>query len=677
MYEDSTMRPILHRSLPLLLVAAAVLAQPQAQPLAARQTLAANGMLNAAPADGPSTDGPFLVRQERRDLCDLAIELTCDAVYSGSSANSQNGDTWQAYCFPGESGPEVIHRLEHPGGLLSLTLGSADSGQLDLILLGSCDPADCLAMPWLVGSDESVSGNYAAGTYYVVVDAYNWNGQPFSYTLDVQCIGEIDPCENALPLVCGETVFGSSAQAQSGNAWSSYCFSGESGPEVIYQLEHPGGFLSLELSSTDSEQLDLILLGSCDPADCLAMPWLVGSEESISGDYGAGTYFVVVDAFAWNGQPYTFELSASCPGEADLCEAALPLACGETVLGSSAQTQNGNLWSDYCHSGETGPEVIYAYEHPGGLLNLSLSSPDSGQLDLILLGSCDPDDCLAMPWLVGSSEIISGVWPAGTYFVVVDAFLWDGQPYTFELSTAPCLGTDALCHHESTGLSLVLPDPVGGAQRYYQLFNPEQDATLGSVLLHLDNAGGPQHEGNLTISIWEADEAAQPTIFAGSRVFNAGILADGWVELDLSPLGYQVQAFVDWFIGLEFAPAGENDRLGFFCGEPGGYEGFSSFFDGESYGNWWTDGVEFFDELNLCVRLSPPCPPVALSISMAGSDAQLSWEPTAGPLRIEVSGEGYSGWTQLATVDGILGGTSDPNVLTAGRRFYRGLRLCD
>ncbi len=513
--------------------------------------------------------------RDQREGCDLAFPLACNAVYNGSSADSQNGDMWTAYCFSGESAPEIIHVLDHPGGLLNLTLNSTDSEQLDLILLGSCDPADCLAMPWLIGSSESISGEY----------------------------------DFLLPI-------------------------------------------------------------------CLDMPWLIGSSESISGEYDAGTYYVIVDAYNWNGQPFTFELDVTCPGELDPCEFALPLNCGETVNGSSADSQNGNLWSDYCYSSESGPEVLYALDHPGGLLSLELDSQDSGQLDLILLGSCDPADCLAMPWQIGSSETISGVWPAGRYFVVVDAFQWDGQPFTFTLR-ADCLGEDALCHHESTGLLLTLPDPMGSALSYLQLFIPEADATLQSVLLHVDTDSEPQHDGTLSLAVYEPAPGDYPGSLAGSLDFDAGALGDGYMELDMTPLGYQIQAFQDYVIRVDFAPAGMDDRLGFFAGSPGGYEEYSSFYNGESYDNWWGNGEEFFDELNLCVTTSQPCEAVELTIETVGTSAVLSWTPVAGTLRITNGMEAYEEGALLVEVDAMDGSYTHTGGVTLGRRFYQALHLCD
>jgi hypothetical protein len=328
----------------LLLVASTGLATPATGPEAPRN----EPTFNAQPNGLPDRFTPDHSPRDSRTECDTAIQLACNSTFSGSSALSQNGDFWQAYCFSGESAPEVIHRLDHPGGLLTLTLNSSDSAQLDLILLGDCDPFNCLAMPWLVGSSESISGTYAAGTYYVVVDAFNWNGLPFTYELGTVCVGNVDLCANALPLPCGQVTSGSSADSQNGNAWGSYCFSGESAPEVVYELNHPGGPLNLHLTSSTSSQLDLILLGSCDAEDCLAMPWFVGSDETISGDYPAGTYYVVVDAFAWNGLPFDFEIDVTCPGEQDFCTGAIPLGCNETVTGGSALSQNGNLWGQYC-----------------------------------------------------------------------------------------------------------------------------------------------------------------------------------------------------------------------------------------------------------------------------------------------------------------------------------------
>ena len=632
-----------------------------------------NQTLNGDADQRPANDSP----RDNRTLCDNAVVLSCNEVFNGSSALSQNGDTWSNYCFSGDTGPEVIHVLEHGGGPLTLTLNSGDSSQLDLILLGGCDEADCLAMPWLVGSSESISGSYPAGTYHVVVDAYGWDGQPFTYTLETSCLGNVDLCANAIPLLCGSTVVGSSDDSQNGNAWSSYCFSGDSGPEVIYSLEHPGGPLNLQLSSTDSEQLDLILLGSCDSQDCLAMPWLVGSDETISGDYPAGTYHVVVDAYGWNGQPFTFELSAICPGEADYCASAIPLGCDELAFGNSEQSQNGNLWGEYCFSGESAPEVIYVLNHPGGLLDLSLSSEDSNQLDLILLGSCDPADCLAMPWLIGSSESISGVYPAGEYYVVVDAFNWNGLPFSFALRSGPCI--DGLeCHHGSSSLLLSLPDINGIALEYYQLFVPATAGVLGQVTLNLNTSAFPDHAGVLSLSVLHADGLGQPTLLQGQLDVDTDLLLDGYNDFDMSGLGYAVTPGQDFSIGLSFTGDGPADRIGFYAGEPGGYDGFSSFYDGVSYDSWWANGGELYDELNLCMLVfTAPCPPRPMSVEPSGSDIVLSWTPDSGQIRIEASLDAYAGFLPLATVDASLGSWTDANALGAPHRFYRIVHICN
>jgi hypothetical protein len=385
---------------------------------------------------------------------------------------------------------------------------------------------------------------------------------------------------------------------------------------------------------------------------------------------------VVVDAFSWNGQPFTFQIETTCPGEADYCASAIPLGCDETVTGSSALSQNGNLWGQYCFSGESAPEVVYALDHPGGLLSLRLSSTDSNQLDLILLGSCDPSDCLAMPWLVGSTESISGEYPAGTYYVVVDAFGWDGLPFTYTLESDPCV-TDAQCHHTSSFLAVALPDEL--AQIYFQSFIPAEAALLEQVILQIDGTYYTDHNGTLTLSVRHLDGNFEPTVVVGSLSFDADGLAGGFATFDMSSLGYVLTPDLDFFIGIEFSGDTPEDRIGFLAGLPGDdYEGYSTFFDGTTYGGWWTNGVDFYDELNLCITTGPaPCLPQALTVSRSGNDIVLDWTATSGQIRIEASDEAYGTFLPVATVPAGDGTWTDVDALNSGRMFYRGVRLCD
>ncbi len=220
-----------------------------------------------------------------------------------------------------------------------------------------------------------------AGIYYLWMGHNAFSGVPeeqnYSMTLVCESCEPVLPCENTFPITCGDSVTGDNSMSL-GNAWDTYCNAGEDGPEVIYELTHSGGFLTINMDSADGEDLDMVLLGSCDPADCLDMPWAVGPAETISGVYAAGTYYIVVDAYAWTGADYSFTLDVICGDDpcADLppvnCDGTAEvepnegwnddnasyneITCGETVCGSTWAT-GGNRDLDWFHFTHTGGDL--------------------------------------------------------------------------------------------------------------------------------------------------------------------------------------------------------------------------------------------------------------------------------------------------------------------------------
>ncbi|WP_196885577.1 T9SS type A sorting domain-containing protein [Aureivirga sp. CE67] len=115
--------------------------------------------------------------------CENAITLNCNETYHGSSSNepsyvsSYGCNNWT------ETGPERVHKFTSPSsGKLTATISNF-SGDLDVYILGSCDPQDCLGE---VYSSHAILNNAEAGkTYYIVVDSDD--GSNSSYDLIVSC----------------------------------------------------------------------------------------------------------------------------------------------------------------------------------------------------------------------------------------------------------------------------------------------------------------------------------------------------------------------------------------------------------------------------------------------------------------------------------------------------------
>ena len=115
--------------------------------------------------------------------CENAIPLECDLVYNGSSSISPSFVSKYGCNDWTESGPERVHSFIAPSsGTISATISNF-TGDLDVYILGSCAPQDCLGE---VFSSHSIYDAVEAGkTYYIVVDSDDGSGS--AYDLIVSC----------------------------------------------------------------------------------------------------------------------------------------------------------------------------------------------------------------------------------------------------------------------------------------------------------------------------------------------------------------------------------------------------------------------------------------------------------------------------------------------------------
>ncbi|MBU0765425.1 MAG: T9SS type A sorting domain-containing protein [Bacteroidetes bacterium] len=115
--------------------------------------------------------------------CNNPVWLTCGELFAGTSSaapsfvSSYGCNSWT------ETGPERVHAVIPPAdGAVTATL-SDYSGDLDVYILASCDPDDCVGT---VTSEQAVYQDAVAGhTYYIIVDADDGSGS--AYNLVVTC----------------------------------------------------------------------------------------------------------------------------------------------------------------------------------------------------------------------------------------------------------------------------------------------------------------------------------------------------------------------------------------------------------------------------------------------------------------------------------------------------------
>lgn len=111
------------------------------------------------------------------------IALSCDVLYSGASSTNQSVIGTYGCNSWTETGPERVHTIvPTTSGAITANISNF-TGDLDVYILGSCDPFDCL------GTVSSSSANYlnavAGQTYYIVVDADDGSGS--AYDIIVSC----------------------------------------------------------------------------------------------------------------------------------------------------------------------------------------------------------------------------------------------------------------------------------------------------------------------------------------------------------------------------------------------------------------------------------------------------------------------------------------------------------
>lgn len=239
--------------------------------------------------------------------CQNAVALTCGVSYSGAASSAPSAITTFGCNTWTETGPERVHTIT-PTANGSLTASLSNyTGDLDVYILGSCDPNDCIGT---VNSDNAVLTNAVAGTtYYIVVDADDGSGS--AYDLVVTCPNttpEVLDCSNAIALTCGVPYTGASSAATSNVSNYGCNNSNQTGPERVHTITPLSNGSITAVVSNFTGDLDVFILESCDASDCSG---IVFQDSAIFANVVAGqTYYIVVDSD--NGSGSAYDLIVKC-----------------------------------------------------------------------------------------------------------------------------------------------------------------------------------------------------------------------------------------------------------------------------------------------------------------------------------------------------------------------------
>ncbi|MCO4769329.1 MAG: N-acetylmuramoyl-L-alanine amidase [Deltaproteobacteria bacterium] len=355
---------------------------------------------------------------------------------SGNTALSSVSNLQGYSCAPSinEGGPEVTYVVEVPSdGILTATIQDGSGVDVDVHILSAPDPGACLAR-----GHVTAEAAVPAGQVFVVVDSWvsaGGNVQSGAYSVSIShqpsaggggtsCpAGQV--CLDSLPFNHSSTTVGGQDNFDS---YSCSPGSNESGPERVYAIDLPGdGLLTATVMDGVGVDVDVHILGSLDPSDCLAR-----GHHTASADVSGSTVYVVVDTWvtgsgtALSGA-YSLDLQllpsstgstgggSSCPS-GQICVEQLPFGDGNNTTGGSS------LFDSYsCAPGtdESGPERVYRVTVPSsGTLSASINHAAGIDVDVHVLSALSPNACVVRGHWSASTAVTPGVW-----YVVIDSWV--------------------------------------------------------------------------------------------------------------------------------------------------------------------------------------------------------------------------------------------------------------
>jgi Secretion system C-terminal sorting domain len=322
------------------------------------------------------------------DNCTGALAITCGQTIAGNTSDA-GADAIVTGCGNNTS-PSEWYVFTGTGQNITASLcGSAFDTQIGVVT-GTCGGTfTCVAYNDDSCGNQSqvVFASTLGVTYYIRVSGFATASGAYSLALTCATPAANDPCSGALPIACGQTITGSTTDATPeaivtgcGNATSAsewYVFTGN-GQNIVVSL--CGSAYDTYLS---------VVTGACGSAQtCVAFnDDSCGAQSQVSFTSTVGVlYYIRVAGFGSGSGNYTLALNCFNPVVNDACSGALPIACGQTITGTTAGAfPEANIAG--CGNA-TAPTVWYSFVGTGQLTTASLcGSAYDTQLG-VLTGTC-------------------------------------------------------------------------------------------------------------------------------------------------------------------------------------------------------------------------------------------------------------------------------------------------
>ncbi len=246
------------------------------------------------------------------DSCEGAIAVACGDVISGETINDTdsggNAANDEFYSFTGTGTAQLV----------TVSLCSGTDFDTVVRIYEDCTLANEIAV-----NDDSCGLQSevtflsdGTSTYFIMVEGFGSASGNFSMVVSCEALAVNDECENALPIACGETVTGSTANATF-DASAPGCGGVDiTAPGVWYEFTDNSGLITdytISLcSGTDYDSKLTVYSGTCGALVCeTANDDACGlqSEVSFQSD-GNTTYYILVHGFG--SATGNFSLNVDC-----------------------------------------------------------------------------------------------------------------------------------------------------------------------------------------------------------------------------------------------------------------------------------------------------------------------------------------------------------------------------
>lgn len=426
--------------------------------------------------------------------CSKATELSCgDNYWINPSTSNHFSDSEYDFssCFQNAydyEGRDHLYKIDVGSVRRDVKITVTELwADLDMFLFRACDDRSggdilnsCLAYSINSGNrSEQIVLNGATGTYYLSIDGFS-PGISSGYEISVDCEVYQAPygCSEAINLTCGASYWIEPSSSNELDAWdydlsdctnSAYNYLGR---DHLYALHVGNDEVDLTIDLTGlTADLDMFLFESCYNrttgarlANCVDFSRTSGNgAEQIFIPDAKGTYYLSVDAMStMSSSGYEIEVhcvNRNVPNRN--CDAAVPIGCGDTVIGSnslrdptSSDVMNTHFGCNTNGSGYGSREVVYKLD--GGYYDLNnvsikMKPLSSGvNFDLFIYRGCSSsynstiddweygmDIMLACGQSIGAHEeeiYLGNIDPFDDIYIVVDVKSVSNKSGLFELS---------------------------------------------------------------------------------------------------------------------------------------------------------------------------------------------------------------------------------------------------